>query len=147
MKTDAPGAMFTTMEKCTAEHRAIIGMGFAEFPRRLPDRPGVSQRRLSPAAIRLVLCQLRNTSGAVINDHMKSIAITIDEPTLKLLDEVAAASARPRNRSALVRIAVREFVEREQRRQTESQESEIIRKHRGRLARQARALVGAQAKP
>ena len=78
---------------------------------------------------------------------MKSIAITIDEPTLKLLDEVAAASARPRSRSALVRIAVREFAEREQRRETESQESEIIRKHRGRLARQARALVGAQAKP
>ena len=78
---------------------------------------------------------------------MKSIAVTIDEPTLKLLDELAAASARPRSRSALVRIAVREFTEREQRRQAESQESEIIRKHRRRLAQQARALVGAQARP
>jgi hypothetical protein len=26
--------------------RAIIGMGFVEFARRLPDRPGVSERRL-----------------------------------------------------------------------------------------------------
>jgi len=78
---------------------------------------------------------------------MRTIAISIDEPTLKQLDELAAASARPRSRSALVRIAVREFAEREQRRETESQESEIIRKHRRRLAQQARAVVGAQAKP
>jgi metal-responsive CopG/Arc/MetJ family transcriptional regulator len=78
---------------------------------------------------------------------MKNIAISIDEPTLKRLDALAAASARPRSRSALVRIAVQEFAERELRRQTESQESAIIRKHRRRLAQQARALVGAQARP
>jgi len=78
---------------------------------------------------------------------MKNIAITIDEPTLKLLDELAAASARSRGRSALVRIAVREFAEREQRRRIESREDEIIRKHRRRLARQARALVAGQARP
>jgi metal-responsive CopG/Arc/MetJ family transcriptional regulator len=78
---------------------------------------------------------------------MKNIAVSMDEPTLKRLDELAAASARPRSRSALVRIAVREFAEREQRRQTESQENEIIRKHRRRLAQQTRALVGAQARP
>ena len=71
---------------------------------------------------------------------MKNIAITIDEPTLKLLDEMATASARPRSRSALVRAAVREFAEREQRRRVESLENEIIRKHRRRLAQQARAL-------
>jgi len=90
---------------------------------------------------------LLDTTRAVRNPHMRTIAISIDEPTLKQLDELAAASARPRSRSALVRIAVREFAEREQRRETESQESEIIRKHRRRLAQQARALVGAQAKP
>jgi len=38
MKTDAPRATFTTMEKCTAEDWAIIGMSFVEFARRLPDR-------------------------------------------------------------------------------------------------------------
>lgn len=78
---------------------------------------------------------------------MKTIAISIDEPTLERLDALAATSAQPRSRSALVRIAVQEFTEREQRRQTESQESEIIRRHRRRLGRQARALVGAQARP
>jgi metal-responsive CopG/Arc/MetJ family transcriptional regulator len=78
---------------------------------------------------------------------MKSIAISIDEPTLKQLDDLTAASARPRSRSALVRIAVREFAERERRRQTDSQETQVIRKHRRRLAQQARALVDAQAKP
>jgi metal-responsive CopG/Arc/MetJ family transcriptional regulator len=78
---------------------------------------------------------------------MKSIAVTIDEPTLKLLDELTAASRAPRSRSALVRVAVREFAEREQRRLIEARENEIIRKHRRRLARQARALVAGQARP
>jgi predicted transcriptional regulator len=77
---------------------------------------------------------------------MKNIAITIDEPTLKLLDELAAGAPRPRSRSALVRIAVREFAEREQRRQAEAREDAIIRRHRKRLARQARALVASQAR-
>jgi predicted HD phosphohydrolase len=38
MKTDAPRATFTTMEKCTGDDWAIIGMNFVEFARRLPDR-------------------------------------------------------------------------------------------------------------
>ena len=77
---------------------------------------------------------------------MKTIAVTIDEPTLKLLDELAAASPQPCSRSALVRAAVRKFAERERQQETEVREHEILRKHRRLLARQARALVGEQAR-
>lgn len=78
---------------------------------------------------------------------MKTIAVSIDEATLKRLDELTGPQPRRRNRSALVRIALRGFVEREQKRQVEAQEAEIFRKHRKRLARQARALVARQARP
>lgn len=78
---------------------------------------------------------------------MKTIAVTIDEDTLKLLDEVVAAGPRRRNRSALVRAAVREFAERERRRLREEHERAVLRKHRGRLARQARHLIAVQARP
>jgi metal-responsive CopG/Arc/MetJ family transcriptional regulator len=78
---------------------------------------------------------------------MKNIAVTIDEQSLKLLDDLAAAHAGPRSRSALVRIAVREFVERERRRRAEAHESKIIHRHRRRLAAQGRALVAGQARP
>ena len=78
---------------------------------------------------------------------MKTIAITIDEATLKLLDELAAAAPRLRSRSALVRAALREFAERERRRETEAREHEVFRKHRKRLARQARMLISEQARP
>jgi metal-responsive CopG/Arc/MetJ family transcriptional regulator len=77
---------------------------------------------------------------------MKTIAVTIDETTLKLLDELTAASPQPCSRSALVRTAVREFAERERQRETEVREHEILRKHRKLLARQARALVAEQAR-
>lgn len=78
---------------------------------------------------------------------MKTIAITIDETTLKRLDELAMASSRLRSRSALVRTAVREFLERERRREIETREHEVLHKHRRRLARQARALIAEQARP
>ncbi len=77
---------------------------------------------------------------------MKTIAITIDEPTLELLDQLAAGSLRARSRSALVRTAVREFAERQRRQQDEAREDAIIRRHRQRLARQARLLVAGQAR-
>ena len=73
---------------------------------------------------------------------MKTIAVTIDEPTLQLLDELADSSPRLRNRSALVRTAIRQFAERERQR-----EHEVLRKHRKQLARQAQALVAEQARP
>ena len=77
---------------------------------------------------------------------MKTIAISIDEATLKLLDGLAATSARHRNRSALVRTALREFADRERSREIEANEGEVFRKHRKRLARQARMLIAEQAR-
>lgn len=78
---------------------------------------------------------------------MKTIAVTVDEATLKLLDELTDSSARLRSRSALVRTALREFAERERRRQIEAKDGEVFRKHRKRLARQARILISEQARP
>ncbi len=77
---------------------------------------------------------------------MKTIAITIDEATLKSVDELIAHSEHLRNRSAVVRAAVQEFAGRELQRQTEEREREILRKHRRRLSRQARALIAEQAR-
>jgi Arc/MetJ-type ribon-helix-helix transcriptional regulator len=77
---------------------------------------------------------------------MKTITVTIDEATLDLLNELAAASPRHRNRSALVRTAVREFAEREQRRKKEIQEHKVLHKHKKLLARQARSLIAEQAR-
>jgi metal-responsive CopG/Arc/MetJ family transcriptional regulator len=77
---------------------------------------------------------------------MKTIAITIDERTLKSVDELIAHSEHLRNRSAVVRTAVQEFAERERRRQAEEREREIFRKHRRRLSHQARALIAEQAR-
>ncbi len=78
---------------------------------------------------------------------MKTIAIAIDEGTLKLLDDLTEATQRHRSRSALVRTALREFAERERRREIEAKEGEVFRKHRKRLARQTRVLVSEQARP
>jgi Arc/MetJ-type ribon-helix-helix transcriptional regulator len=78
---------------------------------------------------------------------MKTIAVTIDEATLRVLDDLVSAEPRRRSRSALVRAAVREFVGRERRRQIEEREREIFRKRRKQLAREARLLVAAQARP
>jgi metal-responsive CopG/Arc/MetJ family transcriptional regulator len=76
---------------------------------------------------------------------MKTIAITIDDATLKLLDELSAGQPA-RKRSALVRAALREFAERERRRVTEEREREVFRKNRTQLAREARVLISEQAR-
>ena len=72
---------------------------------------------------------------------MKSNSITIEDDLLKLLDELTAGR---RTRSALVRAALREFVERERRRAAEEREREIFRSHRKQLAREARLLIREQ---
>jgi Arc/MetJ-type ribon-helix-helix transcriptional regulator len=77
---------------------------------------------------------------------MKTIAITIDEEALQLLDELTMGGRR-RSRSALIRQAVGDFLQRERRRRIEEREAEILRKHRTRLSRDARALVRDQAHP
>lgn len=78
---------------------------------------------------------------------MKTIAITIDETTLRLLDELAVSSPQRKSRSALVRTAIRGFAEQQRRRKTEADEARILRANRKRLAREAKALVAEQALP
>ncbi len=89
---------------------------------------------------------MKSTQITDIFLNMKTIAVTIDDSTLKLLDELTGASPRLRNRSALVRTALREFAAREQRREIEAKEGEVFRRHRKRLARQARLLISEQAR-
>lgn len=79
---------------------------------------------------------------------MKTIAITIDEPTLKRLDQLATDTDFSfRNRSDVIRRAVQQFLERVQREAEQRRETEIFRKHKSRLNRQAAALIKEQARP
>jgi metal-responsive CopG/Arc/MetJ family transcriptional regulator len=78
---------------------------------------------------------------------MKTIAVTMDDATLRLLEQLSTSEPGRRTRSALVRAALREFAERERRRLNEEREREIFRKHRQQLAREARRLVQQQARP
>lgn len=77
--------------------------------------------------------------------NMRTIAVTIDEATLKDLDQLTAGVRR--SRSALVRAALREFLERERRRVVEERERAVFRRHRTQLAHQARVLIKEQARP
>ena len=78
---------------------------------------------------------------------MNTIAITIDDDTAHLLEDLMRKSQPRRSRSSLVRAAIREFAERELRRSQEERERAVLRKHRTRLERQARALVAGQVRP
>jgi metal-responsive CopG/Arc/MetJ family transcriptional regulator len=78
---------------------------------------------------------------------MKTIAVTIDEPTLRRLDHfVGSQGAHWKSRSEVIRQAVQQFVARQERAAEEEREREIFRKHRARLSRQAAALLKEQAK-
>ena len=80
--------------------------------------------------------------------NMKTIAISIEEPTLRELDRlVSRGEPGGKSRSAVVRRAVREFLERHRTREQEARERRILAAHRERLAREAAALVAEQAKP
>ena len=79
---------------------------------------------------------------------MKTIAITIDENMLERLNRLTGRGGRTAgNRSRAIRQAVREHVERLERQADDEREAAIVRRHRGRLTRQAAALVREQAKP
>ena len=78
---------------------------------------------------------------------MKTIAVTVDDDVLKVLDELTTGPGRRRTRSALVRAAIREFADRRRRRLVEEREREIFRGNRTRLAREARLLIPEQARP
>jgi metal-responsive CopG/Arc/MetJ family transcriptional regulator len=78
---------------------------------------------------------------------MKTIAITIDEPTLRRLDElVVSGNDCRRNRSQIIRQAVQDYVARLERINEEEREKEIFGRHRKRLERQVAELVKEQAK-
>jgi hypothetical protein len=90
---------------------------------------------------------------------MKTIAVSIDEPTMRAIDEIArpagaVASRRRggggpptvRSRSDVFRQALQEFVERTKKTTREARERRVFAKHRARLARQAKALIAEQAK-
>jgi metal-responsive CopG/Arc/MetJ family transcriptional regulator len=78
---------------------------------------------------------------------MKTIAITIDTDTLDRVDRLAGlrGAGRP-NRSRVIRQAIQEYVSRLERAAEDEREAAVFRRHRGRLARQASALVREQAK-
>jgi metal-responsive CopG/Arc/MetJ family transcriptional regulator len=79
---------------------------------------------------------------------MKTIAITIDEKTLKRIDRLKVDANAPfRSRSEVIRQAAQEFVSRFERLTEEDREREIFRKNRRRLDRQSRELIKEQAKP
>ena len=71
----------------------------------------------------------------------------MDPETLDRLDRLASRQGSGRaNRSRLIRQAVQEYVTRLERAADDEREAEVVRRHRGRLGRQASALVRAQAK-
>jgi len=79
---------------------------------------------------------------------MKTIAITIDEKTLQQVDRLVEHGGPARmNRSQLIRHAVHDYVARIERMAADEREGAIVRRHRGRLARQASELIREQAKP
>ena len=78
---------------------------------------------------------------------MKTIAMTIDEPTLKRVDRLMASNVVPwKSRSEIIRHAVQQLVENVERAQEEKREREIFRRHGARLNRQAAALIKEQAR-
>jgi metal-responsive CopG/Arc/MetJ family transcriptional regulator len=83
---------------------------------------------------------------------MKTIAVTIDEPSLAAIDQLARATGRRApgkraNRSELVRRAIREFLARQRRQHREERDRVILAAHRETLRRQAEKLVAGQAEP
>ena len=77
----------------------------------------------------------------------------MDEASLAAVDRLAQSAGRQRggkktaNRSELVRRAVREFIDRQRRREREEADRRILAAHRDRIERQAEALVAEQAEP
>jgi metal-responsive CopG/Arc/MetJ family transcriptional regulator len=76
---------------------------------------------------------------------MKTIAITVDEETLALIDELYDASTTFRSRSALVRAAIREYAILARKRADEERERAIIHANKDRLNKELAALISEQA--
>lgn len=77
---------------------------------------------------------------------MKTIAITIDEETLDLIEQILRSSRRFRGRSALVRAALRAFAAQESESRARARELRAVRENSRLLDRQLSALIKEQAK-
>lgn len=78
---------------------------------------------------------------------MKTISISVDEPTLGALDRLARKGHGRGKRSELVREALVEFLMRSEGQEQEALERAAIAKHRSLLNRQAKAMVAEQCAP
>lgn len=75
---------------------------------------------------------------------MKTIAITIDEPTLITVDEMADKQGL--NRSEFIREAVQDYIALKEAESEEERERKIFRRHKKKLKHQVSALLREQAK-
>jgi metal-responsive CopG/Arc/MetJ family transcriptional regulator len=75
---------------------------------------------------------------------MKTIAITIDEPTLERIDELA--KQRGMNRSEIVREAAQDYIAEKEAESEEERERKIFRRYKKKLKAQAAVLIKEQAK-
>ena len=76
---------------------------------------------------------------------MKTIAITVDDDTLALLEQLRSSTQERRSRSALIRAAIKVFAEFQRQRLEEERERNILKQNRKLLERQLVALVDDQA--
>ena len=81
-----------------------------------------------------------------IISNMKTIAITVDEETLELIDELRGSNAEFASRSALVRAAIREYAARLRKRLEEERERELVHQNKELLNKELKALVEEQAR-
>jgi metal-responsive CopG/Arc/MetJ family transcriptional regulator len=79
--------------------------------------------------------------------NMKTIAITIDEDTLRRIDKAAnATGGTTANRSLFIREAIKDHLSRIEKTAEEARERDIFKRNRKKLHRQAMALIKEQAK-
>src|SRR4051794_26332904 len=128
-----------TFSSCRWRNRATPTQLKQSSPEAASSARSAPQANFNDAMLRLHRFHIR------ISD-MKTIAISIDEPTLGALDRLAQKERFRRKRSELVREALVEFLARRQILEQEAIERAAISKHRSLLARQAKAMVAEQAK-
>lgn len=91
---------------------------------------------------------MTTTHACISIPDMKTIAITIDESTLETIDGLLRTNDAPgKNRSQIVRRALREYLARLEQTADEKREGEVFHRNRLRLKQQALALIKEQAKP
>ena len=77
---------------------------------------------------------------------MRTIAITVDDETLALIDELYETTNTFSSRSALVRAAIREYARLARKRAEEERERANFHANKNRLDKELAALISEQAK-